>query len=74
MINIYHCIMGVEIDPVFVITVGGLFTLFMVVITIIMIFYREKFNIDEKHIMRSWNLVEVMIGIMFGFMFRGGVA
>ena len=65
--------MAFNLDPIVAVAVGGLFWLILFLITSILSVFREKYKIDERHIMRSWDLVEIFGGMLFGFIFGGGV-
>jgi len=66
--------MPFNLDPMIAVTVGGAIWLVIFIITSILSVFRDKYNIDEKHIMRSWDLAEIFGGILFGFIFGGGVS
>ena len=65
--------MALNLDPVFATMVGSILFMILVIFALIMSVFKSKYNIDEKHVMRIWDLVEIFGGMLFGFIFGGSV-
>ena len=51
---------------------GSILWVILVIIAVVLSFCKDKFKIDEKIVMFSWDLVKIFGGALFTFIFGGG--